>query len=734
MLRNKKKIIGIAILLVVFAIMPFGVKTADAFTLSCSFLGVDPCSVLADMAAILLMIPMVLASWILWLAGVFLNTVLDYTVVNLAGNLTNITGIKIAWGTIRDLANMSFIFVLLYIAISTILGLSGSQWKKTLISVVIAAILINFSMFFTKVIVDASNIIALGFYKQMIPGSSVAQGLSNAIMQPLGLSTFWNVTQGANLLQQLQGDLGRVAIVSIGSSIFMLITAFVFLAAAIMFVVRFVTIIFLLILSPLAFMASVLPKISGEAAKWWKQLFGQAIFAPLFMIMVWVVLTIINAGGFMCVNNSTTGAPIGQQMSNIFTGVSSGSTSGSGCSSSMGLILNFLVINAFIIGTLTISRQVSEQGGSGAQKLVAGALGLGAGAAAWTGRKSIGRVGQSLADSKTLKDKAAEGSRTARLALLAANKTAKSSFDVRADNAFSKAAKGAGLGEVGFGGKAGGKDGYSGVLKKKAEVYEKRGELYKATTEREKSALKEERGEKEKALLAELENARKNTDTPESLAEEKGLEAKIETTRKEAEARKASLSGPLVLDQATKDALQKEVAEKEKQVEEDQKRLATMRTEKDRMRKEAGKDITDQLEKLGWENPEKATGDGAKKYKEAQDKIRKDYESGQARVNQYADIVSSPASVNIPFVGKKSAPQEFSVPFIGTKVKTPWAVSEARIRAAEKLRKGKKKDVKTLIDEALKENGEKSEKPEAESSEEGGAKKEGGGEEKPKTP
>src|SRR3989338_1414483 len=49
-------------------------------------------------------------------------------------------------GVIRDLINISFIFVLLYGAIKTILGVGDVKVKNLIIGVVISAILINFSM------------------------------------------------------------------------------------------------------------------------------------------------------------------------------------------------------------------------------------------------------------------------------------------------------------------------------------------------------------------------------------------------------------------------------------------------------------------------------------------------------------------------------------------------------------------------------------------------------------
>jgi len=72
-----------------------------------------------------------------------------------------------AWRIARDLSNIFFILILLYIAIKIILGLAGHDGKKMIIWVIIMALLINFSMFATKIVIDSSNVLALIFYNKI---------------------------------------------------------------------------------------------------------------------------------------------------------------------------------------------------------------------------------------------------------------------------------------------------------------------------------------------------------------------------------------------------------------------------------------------------------------------------------------------------------------------------------------------------------------------------------------
>ena len=62
------------------------------------------------------------------------------------------------WGAVRDVANIFFILMLLYVAIKTVLSLNVTDNKRLVGVIIIVALLINFSLFTTKVVIDASNI------------------------------------------------------------------------------------------------------------------------------------------------------------------------------------------------------------------------------------------------------------------------------------------------------------------------------------------------------------------------------------------------------------------------------------------------------------------------------------------------------------------------------------------------------------------------------------------------
>jgi hypothetical protein len=102
----------------------------------------------------------------------------------------------------------------------------------------------------------------------------------------------------------------------------------------------------------------------------------------------------------------------------------------------MGVLLKFIIVIAFMITSLLAAKKMAEKVGGGITKTALGwAGGATLGLAGRAGRGTIGRAGAGLSNSQKLKDWEEAGGAKAmssRLALMAGNKAAKSSFDVRA--------------------------------------------------------------------------------------------------------------------------------------------------------------------------------------------------------------------------------------------------------------------------------------------------------------
>jgi hypothetical protein len=398
----------------------------------------------------------VIPSFLLLVSAYFFNVLI---LITLSGKLfANSTFIPTAWAVVRDLSNIFFILILLYIAVKIILNLGGSEAKKMIAKVIIIALLINFSMFFTEVIIDTSNILALIFYNKMevstknADGSTreyqktaagekdVAGGMVNAF-NPTSLLTaefFGKLkTQPIGGVTASPGVSGGILIgVTIIAGLLMFFAAYAFFVAGISFVGRMIELFVLIIFSPFAFMSSTIPLLGSVEYlgwdAWFKRLLKTAFMAPIFMFFLYFIFMLIQAKIFDQVISKTN-------------------------STFIETIL-LIVIPALVILILLLKATEFAKKGSGAlgEKLMTGAkliggvaLGAATGGVALAGTGIIGGLASKTAGSEGLKEAATKGTGLekfgARMALRAANYGAGASFDVRQTGLGKIAAKKSGM-------------------------------------------------------------------------------------------------------------------------------------------------------------------------------------------------------------------------------------------------------------------------------------------------
>ncbi len=295
------------------------------------------------------------SSWVLWFAGTILNLSVD---ISLSGSLLNGDFIKDGWAVCRDLANMFFIFIILFIAISIILQLSQYGSKQLLIKVVIIALLINFSLLISGFIIDASNILASSFYEKLnsYSGGNLALTADNGIsaifvnafnpQKLLGEETFikWRDEKGAGQ------SLVALIILFLVASIVILVASFILFAGAILFVIRIVLLSILMILAPLAFLFMAVPGLGGYASQWWRKLFEQAFFAPAFLFLFYLAAMMVNSDFY-------------KGVSRLMDSVTQGKDGMTGFLGAIGaVVLPFIIVAIFMICCLVIAKQMGAMG------------------------------------------------------------------------------------------------------------------------------------------------------------------------------------------------------------------------------------------------------------------------------------------------------------------------------------------------------------------------------------
>ena len=206
----------------------------------------------------------------------------------------------VAWNIMRSIANVAFIIVFLIIIYSqlTSFGVSNYGLKKLLPRLIVGAVIVNLSYFMCAAILDASNVLGSSIQDLLI---SMRTTVFNATGSNASVANgdFTNFTTSALAGGTVAAGtvVGGIALNSalIGGSFvglwYLLIPALLALLLAIMVVVlilaaRQALIIILIVISPLAFVAYLLPNTEKWFKQWQKTFTTMMVFYPAFSVVL----------------------------------------------------------------------------------------------------------------------------------------------------------------------------------------------------------------------------------------------------------------------------------------------------------------------------------------------------------------------------------------------------------------------------------------------------------------
>jgi hypothetical protein len=216
------------------------------------------------------------------------------------------------WGVVRDFLNISFILVLLFSAFCTVFQVQKFNYKNILLTLIIMALLVNFSFPISRVIVDFSNV--------------MMYSLVQSFHINTGSGLLVSFAKGSALDRIIYGaDITASSPFLLASVVFVFIFTVTIFVMTILFLIRLVMLAFLIMFSPVAFVGSIVPFLSTHASKWWDNLFKYAFFGPIMMFMIAVatkmMVSIQSLGGsFQSIGTkqSTDGAAVITYMAFFF--------------------------------------------------------------------------------------------------------------------------------------------------------------------------------------------------------------------------------------------------------------------------------------------------------------------------------------------------------------------------------------------------------------------------------
>ncbi len=344
--------------------------------------------------------------------------------------------VALGWTLIRDLINMTFIFGLIYIGIKTILNSEDADTRRKLGYLIIAALLINFSLFMTQLVVDFSNLLATQMYSQLSqpgPAGSVPS-ISGAFMNASKVSSYINtqtIQQGETAKPAISGS--ALIVYSVMLLIFYVFAGISFLMGSFLIVSRFVALILYMIFSPVMFLGWILPQFKSYSSTWWEGFWKNCIFAPIYLFILYISLQVLRG-------LTSTGV--------LATSANSGSLDMVGkatqaAQTSIGqIVISFMIM----IGLLWASQKIGEKLSISGGKMTMNGFtqsgrwmgrGLGRAGGAMTfgalgglGRTTVGRVANRYANSD-FGERMAMRNRLGGRAILAADAVRNASFDAR---------------------------------------------------------------------------------------------------------------------------------------------------------------------------------------------------------------------------------------------------------------------------------------------------------------
>lgn len=212
---------------------------------------------------------------------------------NMSDVLTNGI-IYTTWAMVRDTLNIAFILVLLFSAFSTVFQVDKYSYKRLLLTLVLMALLVNFSFPITRFIIDFSN--SLMYY--LINSSGIGISDVNA--------AFPSIAADSQLGKILGLPASSTILSLLAAIIFTWILAITLLIIAGLFVIRTIALAILIIFSPIAFTGSIIPFSASYASKWWDSLFKYAFFGPVMVFMLGLsvkMMAAIQTNGMVSMKN-----------------------------------------------------------------------------------------------------------------------------------------------------------------------------------------------------------------------------------------------------------------------------------------------------------------------------------------------------------------------------------------------------------------------------------------------
>ena len=207
------------------------------------------------------------------------------------------------WSGFRDMANVFFVIVLAIIIFSQVSGVGISNYgiKKMLPKIIVFAILVNISWYVSVLMIDISNIVGHTLF-EWLAGPDGKWDFSSDSQEET--SPVEGILSGAAIGVGTAAAITGALAAGTSALMFLFSAALALIMMLFILLVRQAAVIVLVVISPLAFVAGILPNTEGFFRKWAKFLKNMLMIYPICSLIV---------GGAIFVSNllySTESSPL----------------------------------------------------------------------------------------------------------------------------------------------------------------------------------------------------------------------------------------------------------------------------------------------------------------------------------------------------------------------------------------------------------------------------------------
>jgi hypothetical protein len=207
--------------------------------------------------SVVLMFFVLLTGAIALLCGKILDIVIDPSLLSLSyTNPTNNQIIKVGLEITQSFVNLILVLILVYTALAIALKINESQAKRSLVRIIVVALLVNFAPVFCGLVIDGANIV-MYFFLEPVKGGASGFLLQIRTQWDVIVHDIWSVaTRITESLEVIMMAITQILVnISIGIA---------FLLYAVLFLFRYVAIWILVILAPIAFAAWAVAPVAPE--------------------------------------------------------------------------------------------------------------------------------------------------------------------------------------------------------------------------------------------------------------------------------------------------------------------------------------------------------------------------------------------------------------------------------------------------------------------------------------